>query len=464
MEYLIAIGITALFFILFMATRKKVAIRYYDFYSDEEYFPHAKQYVRELPYVTRGGSIQAKRYISTIKRIDRILKDKLPKDVYEKLDKYNDMKSFFLNENYDTLSELPSINGEARVVKLARFCLAHSDYQFNEERCVTLIDEHNKFKTLSFDEVLNFKKAYAYVLLEELAFVYLQMETVLKVQNLAEKYIDNPDIFNGKYTTFTKSRLFLSICADKIGYKSSGLYDCYAKLKEEFSDKFKIIFYALNKVRAFDFSRYYTPLEILDEYSSFKGSDIDAKAAFCSLLQRISDKENLDEFMLAIRLNKYMKTASAGHVDKKRFSFFNKSFIVIVGGNDITKLALALSSSHYMNLIFGKINNYKSKKRKSITNIVDYENTFEPIYKYNHINFGVSFDGGYLSFSQNLPRDIIKADIVFKSLGENRTLHLVRGLKRQVYLGKTLITGLNQIKIDKAQNDITVVIPSVKEN
>ena len=121
-------------------------------------------------------------------------------------------------------------------------------------------------------------------------------------------------------------------------------------------------------------------------------------------------------------------------------------------------LAAALSSRHFMNLYFTP--NIRKKRGKSIAKMVEYENTYEPIYKFYTVNFGISTSGGKLRISPNLPRQIESADVVFSAYGVENSLHIRRGDEKALYLGATKISGVEQIKLGDKPLDITVKIPS----
>ena len=59
-----------------------------------------------------------------------------------------------------------------------------------------------------------------------------------------------------------------------------------------------------------------------------------------------------------------------------------------------------------------------------------------------------------------LPRQIEKADVVFDVNGIKNTLHIERGDEKQMYLGNTLISGVEQIRLGDNPIDITVKIPN----
>ncbi|MDE6302650.1 MAG: hypothetical protein K2M36_03570, partial [Clostridia bacterium] len=126
---------------------------------------------------------------------------------------------------------------------------------------------------------------------------------------------------------------------------------------------------------------------------------------------------------------------------------------------DISMLAAALGSAHFMNLYFVDEGKNDGKSSKSISKMLECENTFEPIYKFHTINFGISTSGGKLRISPSLPRGIERADIVFDAYGLKNSLHIERGDEKELYLGNTKICGVEQIKLGDKPIDVTVKIP-----
>lgn len=88
--------------------------------------------------------------------------------------------------DFEKLCDLPSIDNQARAVKIARFCLSSSEYVFDDDRVKIVFDCHNKFRTLTFAEIMAMKQAFLYVLLEKLYFVYSDLITIAKFFNLAK--------------------------------------------------------------------------------------------------------------------------------------------------------------------------------------------------------------------------------------------------------------------------------------
>ena len=220
----------------------------------------------------------------------------------------------------------------------------------------------------------------------------------------------------------------------------------------------KALLNTAKEICEYDFSRMYTPLEILDKFEVFAAAQPAVKQNFLMLVQEASDKENLDEFMYVIRLEKYMQSASAGHIALSRINLFSRTFCFIRQKRDMTMLASALSSSHFMNLYFAPNRVKRGGNGKSISKMLEYENTFEPLFKFHTINFGISTSGGKLRLSPMLPRQIESADIVFSAYGVKNSLHISRGEEKELYLGSTKLSGVDQIRLGDKPLDITLKI------
>ena len=407
MEYAIPIAVVAVFITLYFISRPKIKAMYFDAYDDATYIEQCEQYIKNLKLPKEGGKTQFKRYKSCVKRIMFSIKMRRYCGFFDKFTALEDEIKPILKQDFAELEDLPSINGEPRAVLLARFCLARSDYSFD----------------------------------------FLQVDTLAKIYRLSAKYVYNPVLLDEKYKKLAKSKLFLSICALHAGYKMEFFANIHSEVTDALSQNMKDLLSAIKQASEYDFSRYYTPLEILDKFDVFSSADNGAKHNFLALV------ENLDEFMYTVRLEKYMKSASAGHLRVKRLSFMSRTFCIINHKKDLTMLATALTSNHFMNLYFAP------KRNKSITKSLQFENTFEPIYKFHTVNFGISTVGGRLRIAPALPRQIERADLVFDVNGVKNDLHIVRGDEKQLHLGDTLISGVDQIKLGKTPLNITVTVP-----
>ena len=353
---------------------------------------------------------------------------------------------------------MPSVDNKARATLIASFCLSSDRFVFDGGRVQAAVERHNEFRTLTFIEIMSMKQAFLYVLLEKLYFIYEDLHTIAKVMKIASKYVGDEGLSatNKKFSKYSKSKLFLSLCAIEANYSvSTGLNDIVTVIDKLYSTYVNVLT-SIAGVLNYDFSKLYSPLEILDKFPIFSNAKEKCKINFLSLLSKLSDKENLDEFMYAIRLEKYVDTASSGHARVKRMAVLGKFFATFSQSEDTSLLGAALRSDLLMNLYFG--DNKKSKSIDSISKIIDFENTFEPIYKFSPMNFGISTANGILHLSPHLPSGVNSADVTFCENGVNYDLHICRGEKREIYLNDTKIEGTSYIRLPKIHARFTVVV------
>ncbi len=458
MVYAITVVTVAIFFAIYLLTREKPREKTFSCLKESEYNEACDEYARESALPKEGSSTKDKYYKRNIKFIEFCLKNKKYKGVFDDFLENKDVLQPLLKMNYSSLANLASVDNEPRCVNLARFCLAQSDYIFIADRVKTLFDAQNKVRTLSFSEIMAMKEAFLYVLLEKTYFIYNDLRTIAKAMKIAKKYAKDDGLLasDKKYKDYSKSKLFLSLCAIESNYGGEShkgalvdtadrIYRCYTRVV----DSIQCILY-------YDFSRHYSPLEIFDKFESFVNATETQKINFLSLFSKLSDKENIDEFMYAVRAEKYMQTSSAGHIDTSQKTFFGTRFCLVKQKENLSMLAVALKSDAFMKLYFDDKNN--AKKFNTITKIVDFENTFEPVYKFSNVNFGLSVNGDVLRVSPHLPKNVVSADLVFQANDVYHHLKIKRGEQEKLYLGNTLLKGTHLVKLAKKPLDVTVVV------
>lgn len=456
MAYILTAIVVSVFLIGYLLVKKRPQEECFSTLKDTEYIEKCKAFVFDMQTPTKGSSIKDAYYKRHIKMLLFLLKQKKYKGLFSDFCDDRQTIDVILKIDFAKLCDNPGVNRQPRNVSLAKLCLSSADWIFTEDRVRTLVNEQNKFKTLTFCEISTMKEAFLYAILEKTYFVLENLNTIAKVEKIARKYVRDSEFVqsNKKYKSYSKSKLFLELCMIEANYTKSnkgsldgvidGLYATFAHLSD-----------SIQSVLHFDFSRYYTPLEIYDKFESFESASEKEKYAFLSLASKLSDKENLDEFMYAIRLEKYMQSASAGHNKVKKISLLSACVCIIAHKKDISMLAAALNSDFFMSIFFGC---KKITTNKSISKIIDFENSFEPIYKFENLNFGISTSGNVLRVCPHLPRNIVKADVVFENNGINHSMHLKRGDDTKVYLGNTNIEGTKFIKLSDKPIDVTIIV------
>lgn len=458
MVYAITIITVAIFFVIYLITREKPRDKYAKSLDEKDYNSACKEYVRLIPLPEECGAVNDKFYKRQTKLALFALENKKYKGIFDDFLENKDLLQPLLKADYSFLADLPSIESEPRCVKLARFCLEHSDYIFIADRVKTLFDAQNKMRTITFGEITHMKEAFLYVLLEKAYFLFDDLKTITKVMKIAKKYVsdDGNVLLDKKYKVYSKSKLFLSLCAINAGYNGEAHKKSFVDTVDDIYAKYAHLLDSVQSVLYYDFSVHYSPLEIFDKFDSFANATETQKINFLTLFSKLSDKENLDEFMYAIRAEKYMATSSAGHAKVWRNALFNRKYCVISQQENLSALASALRSDIFMKIYFDDAK--EAKKKKSISKIIDFENTFEPIYKFSTINFGLSVQNGVLRLSPHLPSNIVSADVSFKANDTTHRMKILKGDEEKIYLGNTQIKGTRLIKLADKPLDITVVV------
>ncbi len=452
MAYAVSIGVVALFVVIYFLMRRHVKPVYCKNIGDAEFEAEANKLVRALPLPKKRAEVPSLAFnikCNILKLKSRRYCGKFD-DLIVSKDKLKEMCATPL------LGALPSVDGVPRCVRLAKFCLEMSGGRADESRIRTVLESQNEWRTLTFSEIEALAQAFKYALTQQLASLYEKMYTVAKFEDIAKRYVYSRGRTGKKYEKFAKDKLFLSLCASVAGYKSDIYQATLRELRAKFGNELERIMSALDIVERMDFSPYYSPLEIYDKYDMFSSSDEGTKRNFLTLASEISDRENLDEFLFAVRVDRYMLSASSGHMAIARFKIFDSMMSFIKQKRDVSMLGVALSSRYFMDLYFKPV-----KRRflsRSITKINEYENSFEPIYKFKTVNFGISASDGKLKLSPRLPLGVTSADINFEYGGVRHTIHLKRGEERAMYIGDTRINGVDAIPLGDKSLDITLTV------
>ncbi len=456
MAYALTIIVVSAFLIVYFIVKKKPKEEWQATLDEKKYLEKCKAFVLDTPIPKKTSQINDKFFKRHIKTNIFLLKQKKYKGIFADFCEDKQAIEQLCKIDFSCLCDAPSINQTPRSVLLAKLCMSSSGWIFTEDRFRILVNEQNKRKTLTYVEMSTMKEAFLYAILEKTYYIFENLKTIAKVCKLAKKYVnDSFSLQNSKkIKSFVKSKLFLELCMIEANYNKTnkgtlegvmdGLYTTYARVID-----------SIRSVLCFDFSRYYSPLEIYDKFSSFSNATENQKSAFLSVASALSDNENLDEFMYAIRVEKYMQSASAGHSKVKKVDLFDKEICIISHKKDIAMLAAALNSEFFMRVFFG---DKKNKSNKSISKIIDFENSFEPIYKFENLNFGISTSNDVLRICPHLPKNILKADVVFENAGTTHTMHIMRGDDTKIYLGNTKVEGTKFIRLAKKPLDVTVIV------
>jgi hypothetical protein len=471
MEYAIAAGIIVLFLILNILTQPKLREAASRTLSASEYSEQAVMFTAKLPLPKESGAVlftsRFKRMINRTATALAVSKKSKISEEFNLLFKSRkaDLKKL-KKTKFTPLENLPAIGNEARIVKIARFSLAHSDYIFSADRIEEIISEQNGFRTLNIYEVLALRLAYRYVILEKLSFLSKNILSMIKIERLAKKYARHSDTFQKTpiYHELRHNKLFLEICAEQKDYHSKPVYENFDSTVDRLKFLFENCFSSLESAEYYDFTRHYGALKLLSDFKVFENADNSTKIGFLKTLSALSDKENLDEYLYAKRLvgfSKYYKPFS------NAFQKAPRSFSADVMGRklafsapkrDLRLLSVALSDDAYMNLFFAG-----NKRKKQKLDAADKRAVFAPFYKNYTLDFGIAINDGHLKVKPYFPEDVEEITVKFKYKGMEQQLKIKQSMAEEVRLGGTLLHGVSDIYLgDSLPHEIEISMPFEK--
>ena len=458
--YAVAILIIVAFSLLYLAFKPKVRETYSRRIENfDEYLKASKTFVKSLPLPKKStAKLNVNMYVSSIKYMFRLMKTPRYKDVFEDIARLLPTVKPALEFKGEDLENLPSGDGVPRVVEIAEFCLLKSGYEFDGERVAAILNAQNDFRTLCFDEILALNSAFIYVLIKRISFIAQEVKTVMKMKKIADKMVKSDSSLKDEkaYKELKNSKLFLSFCS-KDGLNSEV---CKRSREEWLASTVQKLESTLKNIDTFkriDFSEFYAPIKIFCKYEAFEEASESEKRKFLSIVKELSDKENIDEFLFAIRVDNYIKSASGGHVKVTRISLVNHSISSVILKRDISMLAAGLTSSTMMTLLFGS-NNHGKSGECAIKNRV-FDNTFEKLHKFKNVNLGISTNNDRLKVVPRLPREILSADLILSHNGVIHGLHIRRGDDKAIYLKDTKLIGTSEIYLKDTPIDVTYIIP-----
>ncbi|MEG2451198.1 MAG: hypothetical protein RSB09_05620, partial [Clostridia bacterium] len=214
--------------IVFICTQPKLREVHFETYGEKQFFAEAERYIKNLPlpkpHSAQNNSKKLKKIVKLSKLTLNIKKKSSLSKEFIKL--YNGNKSLLKalsTENFEGLNSLPSIEKSPRIVALARFALAHSNYILAKDRAQYILDMQNNFRTMTFAETQQLKTAFKYALYEKLAFLSKNITKMLKMENLAKKYSKNADAMQNYpvYSFLKHNSLFMELCAEEVDFRSS---------------------------------------------------------------------------------------------------------------------------------------------------------------------------------------------------------------------------------------------------
>lgn len=505
MEYGLAALITAIFVLFYVFTRTKEREIFTHTLKEDEFERQAailakecelpergskkqydvKKFVRKINFSKRTTERTYKKYLKTVKTANgdsvELYKEKVSSDgdntsikpqtilisdcfcnTFAKIIAENKKKlKEYAKADYSNLAELPSVYNTARIEKAVSFALEGNKYLLIEDRIKAVLDAYNRYHTLTYSEINSIEKMTEYILLKKLSYVGLRIRSLVKLRDISYKIARKADCFeeNPKYKELKNNLLFIYFCAESRGESApKAAEERYNLVLEEILSLTNNIFLSLDVVKSLDFTRFYSPLELISQFDVFQNAENAEKHNFLCALSKISDEQNTDEYAFAYVLARYLRRTSPPAKTAYRLKTQGGTMCLYKAKNDLCTLARALTSSEYMSLTFGEKVQNGAKHCKSILQIKLFNNSFAPYTSINTVDFGISVVGDNLTLKPNLPQAVESADFVLEHNGVKHQIVIRRSEESGISVNGTSIEGVPNVKLGAKPLKITLYL------
>lgn len=460
MEYAVAAGVTIFFVFLYLLTRKKPRESAEEVCDEETFAKRAEEFASGLPAPQNGGkSISVKPFAKQIFKAMRVLDSEDSEKQFATFARTLKEKRKEIEEicavDYAFSADLPSVGSVPRIYAVAKTVLSHSHYIFCADRCDTVFDAVNRRRTLTFAETDFARSAFYAVLTEKLGFLCADMCTLVKIRKHAKRIAAHPSLHKNSllFKRLKNSAVFSRFCAAELYYETEKFDETFYGITDGLISCLNNVLDSFDNVRAFDFSSYYTPLEILSKFQVFVNADCECKRKFLDTVSKLSEKENLDETAYALRLAEYAERDRVPPTDTLRLSTYGKRAVIAVFREDMLLAARALTSETMMQMLFGA-----SQKRKSIIKKTKIKNSFVPKIKQCAANFGISVNNDRLRINPRFPAEVVRAGVELSHKGVRHTVTIEAGEECLIVNG-TVMKGVPEVRLGDEPLEIKVCVP-----
>ena len=357
--------------------------------------------------------------------------------------------------DFSKLGDLPSFENGARIEIVARALLEHNDFLLVEEKIATCFKIFNKVSTLTYTEINNFSLVIKFLYLEKLYYLSNRAVNLVKLDKYALKVARHPKNYeqNKFYNGLKDNNVFLHLTAKHRGEDCAYSTIVYFDVLQNLCALTSKIFDGLKFVDFVGFVKFYSPIEIFENYENFASAPDEVKSAFLSEASSQSSKLNMDEFAFSYALKKFVDRATNRYTPAFSTNLAGKKVVLSFFKKDMKLLATALSSRYAMITIFGG-QNKKIILKKSV-----FKNTFANYQQQNTIKLGVFVSNGKLSINPHLSRKINEVDVHFTEFGVNHHLKIEKSDCRELYCNGTKYTGIPVIQLKDKPLDIHLKVP-----
>lgn len=454
MEYAIAAGVTAVFIALYVVLRPRPREAFDATLKENELVSAAKEFAASLPPPSDGGgNAPAQPYARYVKRALRAKSpDPLISRIFEMLGEKREELKKLASEDFAPLQDLPCVNGKVRCVCVAETVLGHSKYIFCRERAEGVIKAFNEVRALTFAETDAMEKAFRYVLLKKLGFLCKNACLAERLRARALLTASHPRLFSYAAARFMKSTLFCRFCAEEMGYGTKNFQRKSDAVLDRIAEYVSNVLDSLENVAVFDFSEFYAPAEILKHFETYASATPEERAAFAKKLGELGERENLDEYAYAVRLENYGEFGTLPPFKVARTPLGKGSIVIAKFDADLLMLARALSSPVFMQMLFGEGEGKCILKKSKI------KNSYLPKNRTFGAEIALSSDGGVLTLPRELPENVESAEFVLTADGVRHRVRIERG-EPGLSVNGTVMKGVPAVKLGDIPLFVEVKVP-----
>lgn len=314
-------------------------------------------------YQDGGMGIKSSYLYREIVRANRVIENKIAEKVPLQESEKWFYENFYLVYRYvygneDDMSNLPHIDSEPRIIKIARIIVDNSMGDLNPQRIKFILENLKGVFSLTFGELRAFNYAIAYAAIEEIYILakrlnyHNECKSLANNGNLNKKYITR-DVYlyflfnNDKLSEKAKNNL------KKAGIEEKAVNLNYNAVLMRNTLMAETLFGALRNVNAFvpmsDSVSYLGAYKIINEYCNLENISIESLIEYFTKIERLSKQCKVSEDYVAQKLIETSKTTNKDvsvilfdyGTRLKRYIKNNKSF-KIKSRNHISELTYFL--------------------------------------------------------------------------------------------------------------------------
>ncbi len=320
MEYLyLLLALVGLAFVLMILSNKRENIEKIQMrtLSEEDFAAGIRAKARDFRSLSHGRGVNifalSHQINKAIQSINRKNNANRPLFEHERwlYENYYLVRRYMAAHHNRSFNRLPNSNQQIRILEFARFIVANSTENLTQERVLAAIKMINNETSLYLNEIMNFKKAITYALIEQ---IYILSERVIYHNKMARQA--NKKLFKGEhlrsdiYAHYALKNPRLSAAAHsellKMGVESKSIDYNYSLSILESTKMAKSLFKSLMHINSLFnedvLINHLNISKVLNKDDQYANMSLDTKKNYLSIIERISSKLNVSELLTANKL------------------------------------------------------------------------------------------------------------------------------------------------------------------